>query len=43
MALEQRAKLDTEVVTRLRREQGELLKTSERLRTECGTVHGVRD
>ena len=43
MALEQRAKLDAEAVARLRREPNEVLKTSERLRTERGTVRGERD
>ena len=35
--------MDAEAVARLHREQDELLKTSERLRTERGTVHGERD
>ena len=43
MALEQRAKLDAEAVTRLRGERDEQRQTSERLRLECGTICGEHD
>ena len=36
MTLEKRASLEATVVARLRREQDELLQTTERLRSKCG-------
>ena len=39
MALEKRVSLDATVVAGLRKEQDELLQTSERLHSECGTAH----
>ena len=43
MALEQRAKLDTKTVTRLRKERDELCQTTERLHSERGVARGERD
>ena len=43
MALEQRAKLDAEMVARLRMERDELRYTMERLRSEHGTAYEERD
>ena len=42
-ALEQREKLDTEMVARLRMERDELCHTTERLRSECDAACGQRD
>ena len=42
-ALEQRAKLDVEVVARLHGERDEQHQTSERLRLECGMICGEHD
>ena len=42
-ALEQRAKLDAEMVTRQRTERDELCHTAERLRSERGVACGERD
>ena len=43
MALEKRASLDAAVVARLRKEQDELILTSERLCSECGMAHEEHD
>ena len=43
MALQQRADQDAEVIAQLRRERDVLLQTTERLRSERGTVHEERD
>ena len=43
MALEQRAKLDTEAVAQLRQERDELCHTTERLCSERGMARGERD
>ena len=42
-ALEQRAILDAEVVTQLRKERDELCQTIDRLCSERGVAHGERD
>ena len=43
VALEQRAKLDTETVARLHKERDKLCHTAERLRSEHGMAYGERD
>ena len=43
MALEKRASLDATAIAWLRKEQDELLQTTERLRSECGVAHEERD
>ena len=43
MTLEKRASLDATTVARLRKEQDELIQTTERLRSECGVAHEERD
>ncbi|XP_066323598.1 uncharacterized protein [Miscanthus floridulus] len=43
MVLQQRADRDTEVIARLRKEQDELCRTEERLRSERGTAREDRD
>ena len=43
MALEQRSKLDAEVIARLCEERDEPRRTSERLRFERGMIYGERD
>ena len=42
-ALQQKANLDAEVVTQLRRERDELCQTMKRLCSERGTANGERD
>ena len=42
VALEKRASLDAATVAQLHKKRDELLQTSKRLRTECGTAHVER-
>ena len=43
VALEKKASLDAEAVTRLRKERDELLQTTKRLCSECGAAHEEHD